>query len=494
MELNDPVALLSDQHWRLNHLYSIVDKDGIRVPFRLNWAQREFYAALHTNNIILKARQLGFSTLVHLLMLDTCLFNPDIQCGVIAHTDEAAKELFRRNIKQPLESLPPALRALNPVVSDATHQIRFANGSGIRVATTMRGGTLQLLHISEFGKICAQTPNRAREIVTGSLETVGHGNLVVIESTAEGTEGYFHDTCQTARALADAGKPLTSADFKFFFYPWWREPDYALTAPQPIDDSLREYFAELRTEHGIELTTAQQYWYAAKKSKLGDDIYREYPSTADEAFRTSLDGAYYRQQITRARREGRIGDYPPDPRHPFRVYTDLGISDDTCLIFEQCIQGQYRIFDFVENNGQPIQWYVNQIMDRVRAGLILDRLVLPHDARKRDLATGKSLEEVVLDLGLRPVEVLPISEVAAGIQAVRDRLLAVVFHEPRAAPLIKHLETYRRDWSPRAGAWSDKPRHDEHSHAADAFRYFAVTEQQAVPRRKTRNPISAILR
>ena len=61
----------------------------------------------------------------------------------------------------------------------------FDNGSSIRVSTSYRGGTLQRLHVSEFGKICRQFPHKAKEIVTGAFEAVGIGNQITLESTAE---------------------------------------------------------------------------------------------------------------------------------------------------------------------------------------------------------------------------------------------------------------------------------------------------------------------
>ena len=97
-----------------------------------------------------------------------------------------------------------------------------------RVSTSMRSGTLQYLHVSEFGKICAQYPEKAREIVTGALNTVEAGQFIVIESTAEGQEGAFYRMCEQARELAASGKTLSSLDLKFHFFPWWKEPAYAL--------------------------------------------------------------------------------------------------------------------------------------------------------------------------------------------------------------------------------------------------------------------------
>ena len=81
----------------------------------------------------------------------------------------------------------------------------LSNNSSIRVGTSLRSGTLQYLHISEYGKLCAQFPEKAREVRTGALNTVQAGQVVFIESTAEGQEGHFFDLCEARESQgADA--------------------------------------------------------------------------------------------------------------------------------------------------------------------------------------------------------------------------------------------------------------------------------------------------
>ena len=82
--------------WRINNLYQIIDKEGKKCTFRLNWAQEELYKNLWYCNIILKARQLGISTFVGILFLDRCLFNSNVAAGIIAHTREDAEVFFKR--------------------------------------------------------------------------------------------------------------------------------------------------------------------------------------------------------------------------------------------------------------------------------------------------------------------------------------------------------------------------------------------------------------
>lgn len=180
---------LQDRLWRLNNLYYIVDKKENRVLFKLNWAQQELYDNIWYCNIVLKARQLGMSTFIVILFLDACLFNSNTHVGIIAHTRESAEMLFEK-AKFSYDNLPEELKKLRQVSADNVREFVFSNGSKFRVGTSLRGETFQYLHISELGKICAKYPEKAREIITGSLNTIEQGQYIIIESTAEGKEGY----------------------------------------------------------------------------------------------------------------------------------------------------------------------------------------------------------------------------------------------------------------------------------------------------------------
>ena len=87
-EFKQAEKLLADPLWRLDHLYSILNKSGDKIPFQLNKAQRELYQEMWFCNLVLKARQLGISTFICLLFLDRCLFNSNQHAGIIAHTRE----------------------------------------------------------------------------------------------------------------------------------------------------------------------------------------------------------------------------------------------------------------------------------------------------------------------------------------------------------------------------------------------------------------------
>src|SRR6478752_1557974 len=92
--------------------YTIKDKTGSEIPFRMNEDQEEFLLNRHGLDLILKARQKGFTTVIQLDMLDDCLFIPNTAAGVIAHNLNDAKAFFRDKIKFAYDNLPPEFRQL----------------------------------------------------------------------------------------------------------------------------------------------------------------------------------------------------------------------------------------------------------------------------------------------------------------------------------------------------------------------------------------------
>jgi len=462
----------SDRRWRLNNLYWIKDAHGRRVKFRMNWAQAALFDDLHTLNLVLKARQLGMTTFIQLFMLDACLFAPNVAAGTVAHTLHDAEAIFREKVRYPYEQLSPSLRHAIPAVNDSARELAFANGSRLRVGTGLRSGTFQYLHISEHGKICARYPDKAAEIRAGALNTVHPGQAIFIESTAEGRAGDFYEFCTNARNRAAEGTALTALDFRFHFFPWWRQPGYALapggvTIPEPV----ARYFADLDAA-GIHLRDAQKAWYARKAMQQGDAMRREFPSTPDEAFAGSVSGAYYAREMARVRAEGRILGLPHDPALPVNTFWDLGINDTNAIWFHQRAGREDRFIDYYENEGEGLAHYVQALRDRP---YLYGQHYLPHDVEVRELGSGLSRRRMLEDLGLRPIVTVPrTTEMGTDIQAVRNALARCWFDAGRCDTGLRHLDGYRRAWDDKRGVWRDRPHHDGASHGADAFRMFAV--------------------
>lgn len=481
-DIEEAQKRLGDPRWRLNNLFYVVNKQGFKTLFRLNWAQQELYDNLWYCNLILKARQLGISTFVCMLFLDRCLFNDNVSSGIIAHTLEDAQQMFKR-VKFAYDSLPQDLRDLIKADNDTAQMLKFSNGSSLRVGTSLRSSTFQYLHISEFGKLCAQFPEKAREVVTGALNTAAAGQYIFIESTAEGREGPFFDMVCRSRALIASGTKLTPLDFRFFFFPWWRCPEYRLNNAIPVPLETEKYFAELEAQ-GIGLYPAQKFWYVKKSETQNTDMMREYPSTPDEAFHTSLEGAYYSRQMLEVRKEKRVGHVSHDPCTLVHTAWDLGFGDSTSIWFFQICGKELHFVEYYENSGEPLTFYLKLLQDRPYQ---YGKHLVPHDAAVHEYSTGLSRVEVARKLGVTFTQVPDIG-IDEGIDAVRHVLRKCWFDAEKCSSGIKALESYRRQWNDFQGCWSSKPHHDKFSHCADAFRMMAVGLSRV---EKSSDPVNA---
>lgn len=468
---------LKSRRWRLNNLYKIKDKSGRIITFKFNPEQDDYFTREHYRNLILKARQLGFTTLKALMQLDTAFFERGA-CGLIAHNLDDAGRLFREKTKFAYDRLPNALKESNPARNDKTGELVFSRGGYVYVGTSARGGTLNDLHVSEFGKICAQYPHKAEEIVTGAFESVSKNGIITLESTAEGRSGYFYDYCTEAQKRGNDN--LSSLDWKFFFYDWFSNPEYSIDGDEDkLTLETEEYFDKLAYELGVEFGIGQKLWYQSKKDTLKDKMKREYPSTPKEAFEQAIEGAYYQEQFRKIREEGRICKLPNNDHLPVSTYWDIGVGDSTSIWFVREVGNEFHIIDFYENSGEGLRHYMKVVKDR---GYEYDSHYAPHDienrefgsdakSRKESAREGYEIDGVNYSINFK---VVPRQSVDNGIEQVREILGRCVFDEKKCAVGIAHLEAYRKDWDAKNGVWKDKPLHNEASHASDAFRYFAV--------------------
>lgn len=474
--------LLSNPQWRLENLYKIITKgeDGetdLVQRFKPNVAQQRFIENLHHRNIILKARQLGFTTLIAIAWLDHALFNANARCGILAQDRDAAKIIFRDKVKFAYDNLPDELKSAMPLAADNADELLFGhNNSSVRVATSMRSGTIHRLHISEFGKICAKFPDKAEEVITGSIPAVPLSGITVIESTAEGAEGEFHDMTQRAIALQEQNKKLTKRDYRFHFYPWWGESNYRMNeSGVVITDKDNLYFDQIESKASTVLDIQQRAWYVATRDTdftgREERMWQEYPSSPSEAFQVSTEGCYYSKQITDVRKTGRILNIPV-VNVPINTFWDIGRGDGTAIWFHQLVGMEDRFIRYEEAHNEDLTFYARLLQN---TGYLFNKHFLPHDAAHKKLSdTNKSTKEMLEDLGLRNVEIVPvISDINTGIQITRDNFPTAYFDETNCKLGCTHLENYRKKWNATDGRWSNEPKKDATSEGADAFRQWA---------------------
>jgi hypothetical protein len=475
---------LSDPYWRLTsgEIYKIIIKgeksdDDLVIPFKPNRPQRRFIKRMHHRNLILKARQLGFTTLISIMWLDHAQYNPNSRCAIIAQDKPAAEMIFRDKVKFAYENQPAFILEMFPLKEENKSEIVFGhNNSSVRVATSARSGTTHRLHVSEFGKICAKFPLKAREVITGSIPSVPVSGIAIIESTAEGQEGSFYDMTMEALKLIDEKRELGLKDWLIHFFAWWHAPDYQMN-PEGIfiTDKDHAYFDKVEADMHTTITIYQRAWYVAtrKADFAGSEemMWQEYPSSPAEAFQQSTEGCYYAQQMTNMRKQGRILKIPKLDL-PVFTFWDIGNSDGCAIWFMQIVGMEYRFIDYYEAHGETIAHYYKMLQDK---NYIWGKHFFPHDAAHERLSNdNKSISEMFADKGLRNIEIVPrIENINDGIQQTREAMQEVYIDIESCELGIKRLDNYKKKWNERQGRWGNEPNHDINSEGADSFRGFA---------------------
>jgi hypothetical protein len=303
--------------------------------------------------------------------------------------------------------------------------------------------------------------------------------MVFDESTAEGPHGDFADWCKRSRIITQKAllrqQPIPQREFKFFFFPWYqKKTNRTNPAGIEISEELTAYFEKLESTLGIRLDAEQRAWYAQEKTKQGDKMKQEHPSTPEEAFERPVAGAYYGDLMNRAIDEGRICQVGYDSHYPVYTAWDLGVSDTTCIPFFQVIGNQIRFIDYHEDSGKSLAYYIGLVRER---GYVREADFAPHDIKVREIGAGaeKALSrwETAKQLGLT-FEIVPDIGVATGIEHVRGILPMCAFDDVKCRKLIDALLSYRREWNEHLERFEDKPLHDWASHPADAIRMAAV--------------------
>ncbi len=470
---------LKSRLWRLNNLYYITNKDGERIKFKLNWMQARLIESFHNRNIVLKSRQTGCSTFIQILFLDTALFNSNTNCGVIAHTLDDAKNLMSEKIKYAYDNLPEAIRYHRPCVTRSATEIKFVNHSKIKVGVSLRGGTYQLLHISEMGKIAARMPDKSREIRTGAFNTVPTDGFIIVESTAEGQDGDFYDMCERSMLKNTLGETLSPRDFAFHFFGWWEDPDCWMNPTGvKITTQAENYFEELKLQ-GIELNDGQKAWWVITKQDQKHDMGREYPATPVEAFKAAIDGSYFGEALNDAEEQGRIAPLPAIEGVPVHTAMDIGRSAYTSIWFFQELQDRVRVVGYYQNSKAGMPHYARKIkqMCEENEWCRVDAIDwVPHDARVTEWGSDKTRIEQMVHAGLKPRVVIPMS-LNDGINAAIDLIENAEFDSENCAEGLKVLKNYKRKWNEQTASWMDTPLANEASHGGDAWRYVACARK-----------------
>ena len=367
-ELVSNPDLIWNKRWRMRNLYWIVTKDGTKELFQMNRAQTHFFENylnpdkpinFFFRHIILKARQLGFTTFIDIWMLDEILFKTNREALVIAHAVKDATEIFDRKIDYAVRNMIDEIKseAFKLKRNSAKKiQVVIEEGdeagatSSIAVSNSGRSGTFHYVHISEFAKLCLAYPKVAAEVETGTFPAVPFDGCIFIESTAEGMAGRFYELFTEAWKKRDTITPQKSrVMFMPHFYNWQYDDTEMAKITENIPVAEMELceidWAEYQQLH--KLTDLEITYYYMKWLQLGgknstdavNKLHQEFPTTWEEAFLST--GQAYFPMV-------RVLDQLSKAKNG--VKGELSANDKGAVIFQETPSGDFEMFEKPEKD------------------------------------------------------------------------------------------------------------------------------------------------
>jgi len=285
----------------------IVDKNGRLVLLKPNIAQQKFLYNLEDNPwiYILKARQLGLTTIIAAKLFHAALFTPNFKVAVLAHTREAAKSIF--NIyRRYYNNLPKFLRFKTEAAN--VNELIFFHGGTIKVGSassnSFRGSTYNSLHLSEFAFY-----DNIEATIQSVFQTATPNAAIILETTANG--------------LNDA-QTIWNDDngFQKLFISWVNDVSYSSTKKNKRLTNVEKSYIGLH-----ELHPKKANWFVETlRGKCLNNLNtwnQEYPITAEIAFVTS--GKKFFPTIYQVSHNEKVGwKYYKDPTK-FRTYV-MGVD------------------------------------------------------------------------------------------------------------------------------------------------------------------------
>ena len=320
----------SPEQYAANRLY-ILDKDRLLVPFVWNRAQRHFHEHRTRRDLILKARQLGFSTYIQGEMFRRLTTRTSTTI-TMAHDAETTQKLRRmadrfwiNSEPQPLRKYANATLATYPEY-DSTSVIATAGST-----EAGRGDTYTDFHGSEV----AFWPD-AEKIIAGAMQ--GGSPDVILESTPNGAQGFFYERCMEALD----GDSI----WKLHFYPWWWDDAYRI--PLEPGEAIEYTGDEAALAEKHNLTPEQIKWRRLKQKELRHLFIQEYPEDPITCFLTS--GKSYFGDLTDVFTAPLNPKYQKD--HVYTAGLDWGQENDYSVLIVLDNTAK-RMVDYLRVNQMP---------------------------------------------------------------------------------------------------------------------------------------------
>lgn len=261
-----------NREWRLNHLYSIVDKQSSLKLFKQNGVQQKISRDPSRRKMILKARQFGVSTNGLIEMFDHTITNKNITSCILAHEQDSIKKLFRI-VNRAYRFLDPAFKPVLDRGGGSKYEMYFPLlNSRIYCDLESRGDTINWLHVSEAAFI--KHPDKLKATLQAVPIDTGR---VAIESTPFGMGNLFYDM------WFDPDQPYSK-----LFFPWFIFPEYKIeTAKLTLTDKEEDFIEKTLRNFGVRISESQIAFRRFKQKELGAMFAQEYPEDDNSCFLSS---------------------------------------------------------------------------------------------------------------------------------------------------------------------------------------------------------------
>lgn len=210
----------------------------------------------------------------------------------------------------------------------------------------------------------------------------------------------------------------------------------------------------------------------------------EYAQEYECSFDAAITGAVYGKEMEAIQQAGRIRSGLYDPSLPVHTAWDLGWSDKVAIWFWQRVGMEVRLIDFYQASFESVEHYVGMLAER---GYRYGEHYLPHDAANKVLAAGgKSVVEQLHKAGVKTRVVAATTQMNQ-IEALRW-VMRNMWIDSKCEVGIQCLREYRFKWIEDLQRYSDEPRHDGNSHAADACEIIGQVLRKSVEPEKPSKP------
>ena len=429
---SDVRANMGNLIWWFENFFRIQPLDSasrnVLVPFKLNWTQRQVLREWLENPrlIVLKARQMGLTTLVVFYFLYLCMTKGNQTLylwNFSAHMRTRTLARLRTSLKQ----LSPRWQQIFQV-EFSNYEIRLKSLGGlpnvIYTSETPRSDALTGVAWSEVGYVCDRFPLRAQELQSAIYASAPYPLPLILETTPRSRRGFLYPQWVEGWDRQKRGERRQGQGFKFLFYAWYRKPENFVSAQDiprdwVIDPEMASYFRLLEERDNVILVPGQRYWYERENRDAGSRnlFKREFPSTWEEGFEAATDGAFMAEHVERAQVEGRVGNYGVVRGQPVDIYFDIGHDNFTALTCVQMVNNRPTVVDAYRARGRQPPHFISWVWQWAdKHDISRPMLKFPHDAKHNRFG----MDNTIIEQFKRAYHANFVQDVKRGGQTKRD--------------------------------------------------------------------------